>query len=74
MTMEEYLDVSHEGVLAGVPEGARCYVSIDIDALDMPLVPGCVSAEPEGMSYRNSATRWRRSRSTRTWWGSIWSR
>jgi agmatinase len=26
-------------------------VSIDVDALDMPLVPGCVSAEPNGMSY-----------------------
>jgi agmatinase len=51
VTMEEYRDVSHAGVLAGVPEGSRCYVSIDIDALDMPLVPGCVSAEPEGMSY-----------------------
>ncbi len=51
VTMEEYRDVSHAGVLAGVPAGARCYVSIDIDALDMPLVPGCVSAEPEGMSY-----------------------
>ena len=36
-----------------MPEGARCYVSIDVDALDLPLVPGCVSAEPEGMSYRD---------------------
>jgi agmatinase len=53
VTMEEYRDVSHEGVLAGVPDGARCYVSIDVDALDLPLVPGCVSAEPEGMSYRD---------------------
>jgi agmatinase len=53
VTMEEYRDVSHEGVLAGVPEGGRCYVSIDVDALDLPLVPGCVSAEPEGLSYRD---------------------
>jgi agmatinase len=30
---------------------ARCYVSIDIDVLDMSLVPGCVSAEPDGMKY-----------------------
>lgn len=29
----------------------RCYVSIDIDVLDLPLVPGCVSAEPDGLSY-----------------------
>jgi agmatinase len=26
-------------------------VSIDVDAMDMSLVPGCVSAEPNGMSY-----------------------
>ena len=26
-------------------------MSIDIDALDLPLVPGCVSAEPGGMTY-----------------------
>lgn len=34
-----------------IPENAPCYVSIDIDVLDLPLVPGCVSAEPDGMSY-----------------------
>lgn len=34
-----------------LPEGARCYVSIDVDALDMALVPGCVSAEPGGLTY-----------------------
>ena len=34
-----------------VPRDARTYVSIDIDVLDLPLIPGCVSAEPNGMSY-----------------------
>ncbi|MGH2405638.1 MAG: arginase family protein [bacterium] len=34
-----------------VPRNARCYVSLDIDVLDLPLVPGCVSAEPNGMVY-----------------------
>ena len=34
-----------------LPRDARCYVSIDIDVLDLPLVPGCVSAEPNGMTY-----------------------
>jgi len=34
-----------------VPKDAAVYVSIDIDVLDLPLVPGCVSAEPNGMSY-----------------------
>ena len=37
-------------LVSGLPKDARCYVSIDID-LDLPLIPGCVSAEPNGMSY-----------------------
>ena len=37
--------------LAELPAGAPCYVSIDIDVLDMSLIPGCVSAEPGGMVY-----------------------
>jgi agmatinase len=51
VTMREFRQFGAPSVLAGIPEGARCYVSIDIDVLDMPLVPGCVSAEPEGMTY-----------------------
>jgi agmatinase len=51
VTMEEFRDRPVDAVLDGIPEGARCYVSIDVDVLDMPLVPGCVSAEPNGMSY-----------------------
>jgi agmatinase len=51
VTMEEFRDRPVESLLEGIPEGARCYVSIDIDVLDMTLTPGCVSAEPNGMSY-----------------------
>ena len=51
MTMEEFRDLSFRGVVAAVPRNARCYVSLDIDVLDLPLVPGCVSAEPNGMQY-----------------------
>lgn len=51
VTMEEFRRSPTDVVSAAVPEGAACYVSIDIDVLDMPLVPGCVSAEPDGMSY-----------------------
>lgn len=39
------------GIAALLPEEAPVYVSIDVDALDMSLVPGCVSGEPNGMSY-----------------------
>ena len=51
VTMEEFRDRPDEATLEGIPEGARCYVSIDIDVLDISLTPGCVSAEPGGMSY-----------------------
>lgn len=44
-------DGGAEEVAALVPDGARVYVSIDVDALDASLIPGCVSAEPNGMSY-----------------------
>jgi len=47
----ELREVEAEGVARLVPERARCFVSIDVDALDMPLVPGCVSAEPGGLTY-----------------------
>jgi len=52
ITMEEFRRSPEQAIVGALPQGASCYVSIDIDVLDMPLVPGCVSAEPEGMSYQ----------------------
>ncbi len=52
VTMEEFRELSADDIAAWIPAGADCYVSIDIDVLDLSLVPGCVSAEPEGMTYR----------------------
>jgi agmatinase len=52
VTMDEFHRIGGEGILSALPRDAACYVSIDIDVLDLPLVPGCVSAEPDGMSYR----------------------
>jgi agmatinase len=52
VTMEEFQRIRGTGVAGLVPRDAACYVSIDIDVLDLSLVPGCVSAEPDGMSYR----------------------
>lgn len=50
--MEEYRDVRGPALIAQlVPPDAAVYVSIDIDVLDMALVPGCVSAEPDGLTY-----------------------
>jgi agmatinase len=51
VTMEEFRDVRWRGFAESIPRNARVYVSIDVDVLDMPLVPGCVSAEPNGMAY-----------------------
>ncbi len=51
ITMTEFRRLAPRGLAEVVPQGAACYVSIDIDVLDLPLVPGCVSAEPNGMSY-----------------------
>ena len=51
VTMQAFRRQSPADVAALVPAGAKCYVSIDIDALDMSLTPGCVSAEPNGLLY-----------------------
>jgi agmatinase len=51
VTMAEFRLRGPEEVAALVPAGANCYISLDMDVLDMSLVPGCVSAEPDGMRY-----------------------
>jgi len=49
---EELRDGRLRGLIEGYEADTPVYVSIDIDVLDMSLVPGCVSAEPDGLSYR----------------------
>lgn len=49
--MEELRDISPARIVTRMEPGAPVYVSIDVDVLDMPLVPGCVSAEPDGLTY-----------------------
>jgi agmatinase len=51
LTMADARAAGAGGVAGLVPDGAACYVSLDVDVLDLPLVPGCVSAEPNGMQY-----------------------
>lgn len=51
VAMDELRDISPRGLVERLPVDAPVYVSIDIDVLDMPLVPGCVSAEPDGLTY-----------------------
>jgi agmatinase len=51
LTMADARAAGAGGVAGLVPEGEACYISLDVDVLDLPLVPGCVSAEPNGMQY-----------------------
>ena len=51
VTMTEFRAHPPEALAKALPKNAPCYVSIDVDVLDLPLVPGCVSAEPNGMTY-----------------------
>jgi len=47
-------ELRRRGVTAIVdrlPANEPVYVSIDIDVLDLPLVPGCASSEPNGLTY-----------------------
>jgi agmatinase len=49
--MEAFRDTGPRGIAESLPQDAPVYVSIDIDVLDLSLVPGCVSAEPDGFMY-----------------------
>jgi agmatinase len=40
-----------QSILDEIPETGRVYFSVDIDILDLPLVPGCASAEADGLTY-----------------------
>ncbi|MBC6441209.1 MAG: agmatinase [Rhodospirillales bacterium] len=53
VTMGELDRLGPEGfVFDTLPRGEKAYVSIDVDVYDMTLVPGCVSAEPGGVTYQ----------------------
>ncbi|HYB11284.1 MAG TPA: arginase family protein [Alphaproteobacteria bacterium] len=51
ITMSQFHRLKPNGIAEIVPANAPCYVSIDVDVMDISLVPGCVSAEPNGMTY-----------------------
>ena len=55
VTMSEFREMGPQGLAQIVPKDANCYVSIDVDVFDISLVPGCVSAEPNGMAYSELA-------------------
>lgn len=51
VTMKDFYKLGPAGLAATLPERAKVYVSIDVDVLDISLCPGCVSGEPNGMTY-----------------------
>ena len=51
ITMPELRSGGADAIADHLPEGDDVYVTIDIDAYDMSLCPGCVSAEPGGLSF-----------------------
>jgi agmatinase len=51
VTVADYRRRGPARILEHLPPGEPVYVSIDIDALDLPLVPGCASAEVNGFAY-----------------------
>jgi len=53
VNMEQFYEAKPRGLVEALPKNAKVYVSLDIDVLDMSLIPGCVSGEPNGMSYQD---------------------
>ncbi|MCP5083899.1 MAG: arginase [Alphaproteobacteria bacterium] len=51
VTMPEIRKQGGACIADHLPAGDDCYVTIDIDAYDMSLCPGCISAEPGGLTY-----------------------
>ena len=50
--MSEARRIGAQGIAGLLPAASDVYVSIDVDALDLSIVPGCVSAEPDGLTFR----------------------
>ncbi len=51
VTVPELKRRGAKAIVDRLPATEPVYVSIDIDVLDLPLVPGCSSSEPNGLTY-----------------------
>jgi agmatinase len=51
LTVPEFRRRGPKAIVDRLPKDEPVYVSIDIDVLDLPLVPGCASSEPNGLTY-----------------------
>jgi agmatinase len=53
ITSREVLDNGIAGVLAKIPEGARCLITLDCDALDSSVMPAVAYPTPGGLTYND---------------------
>lgn len=51
LTVEDFRRQGIQPILDVLPATGHTYLSIDADSLDLPLVPGCASAELNGLTY-----------------------
>ena len=51
VTMPEFRRRGPRAIVDLLPPDEPVYVSIDVDVLDLPLVPGCASSEVNGLTY-----------------------
>ena len=51
VTVKKFRGRGVDSIFETIPENSKVYVSIDIDVLDLPLVPGCASSEVNGLYY-----------------------
>lgn len=51
LSMRDYRKQGVNSILEAIPAGGQTYITIDIDAFDLPLVPGCASGELCGFTY-----------------------
>jgi agmatinase len=51
LTVPDFRRRGAKAIVERLPKNEPVYVSIDIDVLDLPLVPGCSSSEVNGLTY-----------------------
>ena len=51
VTIPEFRRRGPRAIVDLLPRDESVYVSIDVDVLDLPLVPGCASSEVNGLTY-----------------------
>ena len=51
VTVPDFRRRGATAIVDRLPKNEPVYVSIDIDVLDLPLVPGCASSEVNGLTY-----------------------